>query len=71
MSSQSPWGGYTMPVIIVILGVLGITFDLVFLIAFFAVLGYFLYRMEKRVSALEGNSGGQEPRPKQGQPPAK
>jgi len=61
MSNQGAWGGYTMPVIIVLLGILGITIDLIFLVAFFVVLGYYLYRTEKRISALEGNPAGQKP----------
>jgi len=67
MSSQTAWGGYTMPLIIIVLGILGLTVDLIFLLAFIVVVGYYLYRIEKRVSALEGGA----PSPKPGQPPAK
>ena len=66
VSAQSVWGGYTMALIIVILGILGITIDLIFLLVFFIVLGYYLYRIEKRVSELEGNPASQKPgKPKQ------
>jgi len=50
-----------MPLIIIILGVLGITVDLIFLIAFVVVVGYYLYRVEKRLSQLEGSPTGQQP----------
>ena len=50
-----------MPLIIIVLGVLGITVDLIFLIAFIVVVGYYLYRMDKRISELEGSPGGQKP----------
>ena len=68
MSTRNPWGGYTMPLLLAVLGVLGITVDLIFLLVFFVVLGYYLYRVEKRLSALEG---GQQPNPKPDQAPAK
>jgi uncharacterized membrane protein len=68
VSNQSPWGGYTIPLIIVILGILGITVDLIFLIAFIVVVGYYLYKIERRVSELEGNPAGQ---PSAKQAPAK
>lgn len=64
MSTQSPWGGYTMPLILIVLGVLGITVDLIFLIAFVILVGYYLYRIEKRLSQLEGGPAGQQPQKK-------
>ena len=63
MSTQSVWGGYTMPVILIVLGILGLIVDALFLLAFFIVLGYYLYRVEKRISALEGNPMGRQPKP--------
>jgi len=60
-----------MPLIIVLLGIFGLIVDTIFLLAFFALLGYYLYRIERRISALEGSSAGQRPKPKQDQPPAK
>jgi len=64
MSTQNPWGGYTMPVIIVVLGIVGL-FIYIFFIVFVAMLGYYLYRIEKRLSALEANTARQQPKPKQ------
>jgi len=64
MSAQSPWSGYTIPVILAFLGVFGITVNGFFLIAFFLVLAYYLYRIEKRLSAMEGNPTNQHPKPK-------
>ena len=57
-----------MPLILAVLGVLGITLDLIFLLAFFIVIGYYLYRVEKRLSILDG---GQQPGPNQVQTPVK
>jgi len=71
MSTQSVWGGYTMPLIIALLGIFGLVVDTIFLLAFFVLLGYYLYRVEKRISALEGSPAGQHPKPKQDQPSAK
>lgn len=70
MSTQSFWSGYTMPVIIAFLGIFGITVNGFFLLAFFVVLAFYLYRLEKRISSLEGNPSGQR-KPKQDQSPAK
>jgi len=53
-----------MPVIIVVLGIVGL-FIYIFFIVFVAMLGYYLYRIEKRLSALEGNTARQQPKPKQ------
>jgi len=64
MSTQNPWGGYTMPVIIAVLGIVGL-FIYIFFIVFVAMLAYYLYRIEKRLSALEGNTAGQQPKSKQ------
>jgi len=68
VSTRNLWGGYSMPLVLAVLGVLGITLDLIFLLAFFIVLGYYLYRVEKRLSNLEGS---QQPGPNQDQTPAK
>jgi len=62
MSSQSIWGGYSMALIIIILGVLGLIIDTLFLLAFVVLVGYYLYRIEKRVSDLEGRAPGGQPR---------
>ncbi len=56
-----------MPLIIALLGVFGLIVDTIFLLAFFVVLGYYLYRVEKRISALEGNPSGRQPKAKQDQ----
>jgi len=64
MSAQSPWGGYTVPVILAFLGVFGITVNGFFLLAFFIVLAYYLYRIEKRISMLEGTPANQQSKPK-------
>jgi hypothetical protein len=53
-----------MPVILAFLGIFGITVNGFFLLAFFIVLAYYLYRIEKRVSVLEGNPPSQQPKPK-------
>ena len=55
VSGRSVWGGYTLPLIIAVFGILGVTLDGIFLLAFFVALGYYLYRMEKRISELEAN----------------
>lgn len=57
-----------MPLLLAVLGVLGITLDLIFLLVFFVVLGYYLYRVEKRLSTLEG---GRQPNSNREQAPAK
>ena len=55
MSNQGFWGGYNLPILIVVLGILfAFLVDLIIFIAFVAVLGYYLYRVEKRLSELEG-----------------
>ena len=64
MSTQSPWSGYMIPVVLAFLGIFGIIVNGFFLLAFFVVLAYYLYRVEKRVSALEGNSAGSQSKPK-------
>ena len=65
MSKPSPWGGYTIPMLIVFLGVIGL-FDFIFFVAFLALLGYYLYRVEKRLSALEEKAGiGHQSKPGQ------
>jgi len=61
VSKPSPWSGYTIPLILAVFGILGITVDLIFLLAFFIVLAYYLYRTEKRISALEGSPTAQQP----------
>jgi len=69
VSKPSPWGGYTIPLLIVFLGIVGL-FDFIFFVAFLALLGYFLYRVEKRVSALEAGTGiGPQPKSEQDRPP--
>ena len=65
MSARNPWGGYTMPLILAVFGILGITLDLIFLMAFFVVLAYYLYRIEKRLSAMEGPPASRQPDPNQ------
>ncbi len=60
VSNRSIWGGYTIPIIIVVLGIVGV-FDIIFFVAFLVVLGYYLYRIEKRLSELEGNPASQKP----------
>ena len=64
MSRQSAWGGFNLPLIIVILGVLGIFIDFIFFVAFVAILGYYLYRLDKRLAKLEGESPSDAPPPK-------
>ena len=64
MSAQNLWGGYTLPLILILLGVFGLVIDPIFLLAFFVLLGYYLYRVEKRLSALEGSPAGQQSKPK-------
>jgi len=64
MSAQSPWSGYMIPVILAFLGIFGIIVNGFFLLAFFIVLAYYLYRVEKRVAALEGNPASQQSKPK-------
>jgi len=50
-------------VILIVLGILGLIVDALFLLAFFIVLGYYLYRVDRRISALEGNPMGRQPKP--------
>jgi len=69
VSKPSPWGGYTIPLLIVFLGIIGL-FDFIFFIAFLALLGYYLYRVEKRITALEENAGiGPRPKTDEAKPP--
>jgi len=68
VSKPSPWGGYTIPIIIVFLGIVGL-FDFIFFIAFLALLGYYLYRVEKRVTALEQGAGIRPQDSEQDKPP--
>jgi len=71
VSSKSFWTGYTMPLTIILLGILGLIIDPIFLLAFVVLVGYYLYRLEKRVSQLEGDGTGQQPaKPKQDKSPA-
>jgi len=56
-----------MPVILILLGIFGLIVSTIFLLAFFVVLGYYLYRIEKRISSLEGNPASQRSKPKQDQ----
>jgi hypothetical protein len=59
-----------MALIIALLGILGLTVDAIFLLAFFVVLAYYLYRIERRLSQLEGNPASQKPgKPRQDAPP--
>ena len=51
-----------MPLIIIILGILGIFIDLLFLVAFVALVGYYLYRIERRLSELEARAPGAQPK---------
>ena len=64
MSNPPVLGGFSMPIIIVVLGVLGL-FDIVFFFAFVGVLGYYLYKLEKRTKELESRLG-ESPKPSQG-----
>ena len=68
MSNPGVWSGYNLPIIIVALGLLFAFFvDLLFFIAFIAVLGYYLYKIEKRLSELErAKAHSSEPKAKQG-----
>jgi hypothetical protein len=68
VSNRSAWGGFNLPLIIVVLGILGIFVDFIFFVAFVAVLGYYLYRLDKRLNKLEGGSTSDtEPPKKPGQ----
>ena len=64
MSNQGVFGGPGLAILVVALGLLGILVDLLFFVAFVVVVGYAIYRMEKRVGALEGTAGapGQPPK---------
>jgi len=46
--------GRNLVIILTVLGFLGLLISIVFLLAFFAVLGYYLYMLEKRIDGLEG-----------------
>ena len=52
MSSQSVFGGPMMAILVVILGFFSLFEPIVFFL-FFAVLGYYLYRLDKRLTQLE------------------
>ena len=52
--SSPGFGGMNLVIIITALGFLGLLVSIVFLLAFFAVLGYYLYKLERRISGLEG-----------------
>jgi len=51
-----------MPILITALGLLGLTVDFLFFIAFVALLGYYLYNLEKRVENMEQHSNGSPPK---------
>jgi UPF0716 family protein affecting phage T7 exclusion len=62
LSNRGSIGGLNLPIIIAVLGILGL-FEPLLLLVFFAVLGYFLYRLEKRVANLEPQQPSDEGRP--------
>lgn len=53
MSKPSMFGGPTLLILVVLLGVFGLFIPLL-LLAFFVVLGYYLYMLERRLTSLEG-----------------
>ena len=57
MSNRSVFGGPALPFLILVFGLLGILVDALFFIIFVLLLGYYLYRIEKRLNGLEGQSG--------------
>ena len=54
--NPSPFSGPNMVVLIVLLGLLGFLVEPLFILIFIAVLGYYLYKLEKRTSALEAGA---------------
>ncbi len=62
MSNPSPFGGTNLVVLIILLGLLGLIIEPLFLLAFIAALGYYLYRIEKRMSNLEAGIPAEAPK---------
>ncbi len=62
MSYPSPFGGTNLVVLIILLGLLGLIIEPLFLLAFIAALGYYLYKIEKRVSSLEAGISAEAPK---------
>ena len=54
MSSQGVFAGPGLAILVVLLGVIGLLIEPLIFLVFIIVLGYYLYRIEKRLSALEG-----------------
>ena len=54
--------GRNLVIILTLLGFLGLLISIVFLLAFFAVLGYYLYMLEKRIDGLEGGPSANKPK---------
>ena len=65
MSNLSLFGGTNLVYLIIIFGFLGLFIEPLFLIAFIAFLGYYLYKLEKRFERLEGGGVRAGPPPKQ------
>ena len=59
MSSQGVFAGPGLAILVVLLGVIGLLIEPLIFLVFIIVLGYYLYRIEKRLSALEGPPGAQ------------
>jgi hypothetical protein len=66
MSNQSIFGGFNLPLIVILLGLLGLLISPIFLLAFVVLVGYYLYRLDKRVANLEPQQPSNE-----GPPPKK
>ncbi len=52
-TSASPFAGTNLVILIILLGLLGLFIEPLFLVAFVAVLGYYLYKLERRTQELE------------------
>ena len=53
MSKQGPAGSLTLVILIVVLGFVGLIVEPIIFLAFIAVLGYYLYKVERRLMDLE------------------
>jgi len=53
VSKQNPFGGPNLAIIVMLLGLIGFLIEPLLVLVFIVVLGYELYRVEKRLAAVE------------------
>ncbi len=63
MSSSRTFSGMNMVILIVILGLVGLLVEPIVFLVYVAVLGYYLYTLEKRLASIEARSGNKQDKP--------